>query len=213
MAQKAVAGRHWFIIISSYLCCYLFLFPQLEGRLEIVHIKSDSLIKGRQGLAGDDSRVTIMANEPTNNGPILLLNPSLIVLSISSRSCELDVFSLAVGQQSVVDERAIIIGVDSQDREGNLSDDHLESFHHQFLASGKERNTLYPPRADIDRNQTMDISPSRRAAVMLNKINLQISRWRVIPVGEGSDSDTSARLFRPWPVPLSGLIFFSYRLQ
>src|SRR4030042_205208 len=139
MAQKAVAGRHWFIIISSYLCCYLFLFPQLEGRLEVV-------------------------------------------------------------QQSVVDERAIIIGVDSQDREGNLSDDHLESFHHQFLASGKERNTLYPPRADIDRNQTMDISPSRRAPVMLNKINLQISRWRVIPVGEGSDSDTSARLFRPWPV-------------
>ena len=179
----------------------------------MVHIKPDSLIKGRQGLAGDDSGETIVTNKPSDNGPVLLFNPILIVLLISSGPCELDVFSLAVVQQRVIDGRAIVIGIDAQDRKGKLSADHIEGFHHQFLASGQKRNTLDPPRADIDRNQTMDISPSRRAAVMLNKINLQISRRRVIPVGEGSDSDTSARFFRPWPFPLAGLSFFSYRLQ
>jgi hypothetical protein len=170
-------------------------------------------IKGRQGLAGDNSRETIVANESADNGPVLLFNPSLIVLSISPRSCELDVFTLAVDKQRVIDERTIVIGVDSQDREGKLPADHLESFHHQLLAFGKERNTLYPSRADIDRNQTVDISPCRLAAVVINKINFQISRLGVIPVGEGSDTDNLARLLGPRPSPLVGFSFFSYGPQ
>jgi len=64
----------------------------------MVYIQPDGLIKGRQGLAGDDSREPIMANKASDNGPVLLFNPSLIVLPISSGPCELDVFSLAVGE-------------------------------------------------------------------------------------------------------------------
>jgi hypothetical protein len=40
----------------------------------MVHIKPDGLIKVPQGLAGDDSRETIVTDETTDIGPVVLFN-------------------------------------------------------------------------------------------------------------------------------------------
>ena len=61
-----------------------------------------------QRLAGDRLGVALVAHETTNHCPVLLLNPSLIILAVESRARELDMPLRAVVHQCVVEKRRVV---------------------------------------------------------------------------------------------------------
>ena len=82
MIEKPFAGGQWLLIVSSDPRLCFDLISQFEGRLEIVHILTDRIIKRGQRLTGDDARESIISNKPTDNGPVLLFDPGLVVFPI-----------------------------------------------------------------------------------------------------------------------------------
>ena len=62
---------------------------------------------------------------PSNDCPVLLLDPSLIVLLVGARTCEDDFLGFTICDERFIDERTVIVSVDPNDRKG-------ESFAKQF---------------------------------------------------------------------------------
>ena len=73
------------------------------------------------GLSCHLARVTLVAQESADYRAILLLNPSLIILPGRSGTGELDAPVGAVPGEGIADEHAVVVGVDAEDGEGQLS--------------------------------------------------------------------------------------------
>ena len=61
-----------------------------------------------------------MTDEVADHGPVLLLNPGLVVLAVRPGPGELDAPLGAVLGESIVDEYAVVVRVDAFDWEGAL---------------------------------------------------------------------------------------------
>jgi hypothetical protein len=55
----------------------------------------------------------IMPGKVANDRPVLLLDPGLVVLPVWTRSCEFDLSLGAIANEGVVDERTVVVGIDS----------------------------------------------------------------------------------------------------
>ena len=53
---------------------------------------------------------------PSNDCSVLLFDPGLVVFLIRTRTCEGDFLRLTVLNERFIDERAIVVGVDPNDR-------------------------------------------------------------------------------------------------
>jgi hypothetical protein len=89
------------------------LLPQLEGRLDDVHVQPDYLMQLSEGLTGRQPTQTGVTKHPADNRSILLINPGLIILLILAGSGEHDLLLPTVRSQRFVDERPIVVGVDA----------------------------------------------------------------------------------------------------
>src|SRR5262249_13807895 len=70
----------------------------------------------------------------------------------------------AVGQERVVDEGAVVVGVDPDDRDGELAADHGEALGDQRLLPGQEGDRLAFRRAWSIRRFSWSASPPRSPA-------------------------------------------------
>ena len=77
-----------------------------------------------------------MADEATDGGSVLLLDPGLVILAVGSGTGELDAPVSAVIYQRLVDEHAVIVGVDASYGKEQLSADGFQPFDHQGLFPG-----------------------------------------------------------------------------
>ena len=126
-----------------------------------------------------------MTGEVADHGPVLLLNPGLAVLAVRPGTSELDAPPGAVLGESIVDEYAVVVRGNAFDGEGQLPSDGLQALDHQGLLPGQQRRRFSPAGADIGGHQAVDHGTPQRAAVVDHQVNLQESRWRRIPIGEG----------------------------
>ena len=93
------------------------LVDQFERRLEEIHVQTQRPVQVRHGLPGNMTRVTIMTDETPYHGTVLLLDPGLVVTAVRPRLGELDTAIDTVLDQRLVDERAVVVRVDTTDRE------------------------------------------------------------------------------------------------
>ena len=103
----------------------------------------------------------------------------------------------AVLCESIVDEYAVVVRVNAFDGEGQLPSDGFQSCHYQGLLPGQQRHRFSPAGADIGGHQAVDHGTPQRAAVVDDQVNLQESRWRRIPIGEGPHRYIAARRLLP----------------
>src|SRR5450759_5806111 len=75
MLEKTVSRGHGLGVSPRYLGSLPRLLKQLEGRLEVVHVEPDCKIELAEQLSSDDARETVVADEPPDDGAVLLLNP------------------------------------------------------------------------------------------------------------------------------------------
>ena len=97
-----------------------------------------------------------MTDETAYHGTILLLDPSLVVTAVSPGPGELDTAIDAVLDQRLVDERAVVIRVDTTDAKRQPLPDGFQSLHNQGLLLGQEGNGFGPPGADVGGDQAVD---------------------------------------------------------
>ena len=98
--QQPITGRGWLIVALRDPGTVPRLLDQLERGLEVVHVQADCPIQMSQGLTGNLACVAVMPDESADDGPVLLLDPSLVVLSICPGTGELDHCLHSVAQAS-----------------------------------------------------------------------------------------------------------------
>src|SRR5262249_32646199 len=170
---------------------------------KIIHIQANQPIKPSQALACDQTGEPSIADEPPNDGAVLLLDPRLVVLLVGPRARQFNLLSLAMGPKKLIDERAIIVRIDSPDRYRQLMSNDLESFDDQGLLPGHQRDRLGPARRDIGRHQAPQESPLQGIAAVGHEVHLQETRPRLAPIREGPDGDLTAGLGYPLSLPTS----------
>src|SRR5262249_43933701 len=117
--------------------------------------------------------------------------------------CELDLLAPAMDSEDLIDERAIIIRIDSADRYRQLLANDLESLDDQGLLPSHQRDRLGPARTNIGRDQAPQESPLQGIAGVGHEVHLQETRPRLVPIREGPNRDLSAGLGHPLSLPAS----------
>src|SRR6266478_4290365 len=77
--------------------------------------------------------VAVIADGPTDDGVVFLFNVAAIVLAEGTAAGKGDSFSLTIPEQFIVNELTAVIGVNAQQREGDIGPDLLESPKHMVL--------------------------------------------------------------------------------
>src|SRR5690349_1369627 len=93
------------------------LLSQLEGWLEEVHEQTNRSIEPAQSRRSLKALIAPVAHDAPNNSAVLLLHPGLVVLAIRPAACELNANLLAVRLHGLVQEHAVIIRVEPEQRE------------------------------------------------------------------------------------------------
>src|SRR5271166_2966615 len=76
---------------------------QFEGWLKIIHVKAHGFKQLRQRLSRHYPGEALMANHFANHGPVLLLNPCLVIFVMRSGTSERYAVLCAIGCKRVVD--------------------------------------------------------------------------------------------------------------
>jgi hypothetical protein len=92
---------------------------QLERGLEEVD-GQPRLVQLHQSLRGLEAAQAARADQPSNNGAVLLLDPSLIVLLVGPGSRLLKAAPLAVVEYGLAHEGAAVVRVNAEHREGQI---------------------------------------------------------------------------------------------
>src|ERR1035437_8798562 len=87
---------------------------QLERGLEEVDVETGNLVESTQCRCFTQPLQSAITNQLANNGSVLLFDPRLIVLSIGAAASENDALLLAIIQQSVVHECAVVVCIQSE---------------------------------------------------------------------------------------------------
>ncbi|HLJ93177.1 MAG TPA: hypothetical protein VKU02_08300 [Gemmataceae bacterium] len=88
----------------------------------------------RRTLPGHHPREAFITHEAPDHGAILLFDPGLVISLVGAGAGEFQLLLLAVGDHSLIDEDAVIIRVDAENRHGELATHHRQ-------ALGDERST------------------------------------------------------------------------
>ena len=99
-------------------CAVTRLRGQLERGLEEVHEQAHRGIQSRQRGCGFQAVEAVIADGAAHHSAILLLHPSLLVLAMGTAARELDPNLLAIIANGLVHKHAVVIGVQTEQREG-----------------------------------------------------------------------------------------------
>src|SRR3954453_382643 len=94
-----------------------YLLSQLEGWLKEVHEKTNRSIEPAQSRRSLKALVAPVAYDAPDHSAILLLHPGLVVLAIRAAACELNASPLAVRLHRLLQEHAVVIRVEPEQRE------------------------------------------------------------------------------------------------
>src|SRR5438067_2189775 len=108
---------------------------KLHGGLEEVDVESEPAVNALQQAALLLAFVAGIADELAHDGPVLLFDIALVVLSVRTRAGELDPVLIAVLLHEMIDELASIVRVDASDREGQPLADAFYRVDDRSLAS------------------------------------------------------------------------------
>ena len=84
MSKRALEGCRRSVVALDDLGSLASLFLQLEGRLKEVHVETRGRIEPSHGQRCFDTFETPIADQPANDGAVLLLNERLVVLLIGA---------------------------------------------------------------------------------------------------------------------------------
>src|ERR1700748_32730 len=99
-------------------CAVTRLRGQLERGLEEVHEQAQRGIQSRQRGRGFQALEAAITDGAAHNRAILLLHPSLVVLTIRATARELDPGLLAIISNGLIHEHAVVVCVQPEQREG-----------------------------------------------------------------------------------------------
>ena len=99
----------------------------------MVHVQPHRTVQVRHRLTGHWSGVAFASDEAAYYRTVFLLYPRLVVLAVRTRAGELDASLLAATEQLLVDEHAIVVGVDATDRDREDARDRFQPRNHQGL--------------------------------------------------------------------------------
>ena len=154
-----------------------------------------------EGLTGNLACVAVMPDESADDGPVLLLDPSLVVLSICPGTGELDPTVCTVLHKRLVDEYAVVVRVDTTDGDRELSANDMQTLDHERLLTRQERDRFGPPRAHARGDKAVDESARECPAAMCDQVDLEESWGRRVPVSKRPHRNLPARPLPPDPPP------------
>ena len=121
--------------------------------------------------------------------PVLLLDVAAVVLVARTRAGEGDLVLTAPVEQVEVDELRAVVGVDAADREGHHRSDVVEGGHDPFERLAGQAAVLGPARGDVGDRQCPGMLARGVAAVMADQVDLDETRYGVVPVGPRAHRD------------------------
>src|SRR3990172_3106815 len=116
VSEQPITWRCRLVIPLGHFTPISCLVEQLERGLEVVHVQAHPSIEVSQGLTGDAPAVTFVSDKPADDSAVLLFDPSLVILSVSSRTRKLELPALTVVHECFIDKCAVVVGVDSYHR-------------------------------------------------------------------------------------------------
>src|ERR1019366_2169873 len=93
----------------------------------------------------------------THDRPVLLLNVTLIVLSVRARARKSDLLLVAIAQERSVNEFAPVVGIQAQQSKRQQLACQRNRFGYRDLAAIAQTETLRPLRRDVRQCQSVDI--------------------------------------------------------
>ena len=122
---------------------------QLERGLKKVDIAAGGLIKRTQRFGGFHPGESALADKLPNDCSILLLHPGLIVLTIGPGTGKLNARSSTIVQNGFMDERAVVIRIETTERKGQSGAHSFDGFDNQMLIAGGQSEALGPAGGDV----------------------------------------------------------------
>ena len=125
------------------------LCRELERGLEEIHEQPHRPIQARQYRRRLQTLKASIADCPPDHGPVLLLDPRLVVLSIGTAARELDPRGEAVISHGIVHEHAVVVRVQSEEGEGQQLAHFAQHLGQQSLFAHQQRRAFRPAGGDV----------------------------------------------------------------
>ncbi|WP_244427922.1 hypothetical protein [Sinorhizobium fredii] len=133
-----------------------------ERRLEQIAVQTHHVVetpKDNRRLRADEPSVT---DQPSHDRAVLLLDPSLIVLSIRSRTGHLQSLTSAPADHTFVHEGAIVVEVHALQREWKQRAGLIEGSDNETAFARADWHALGPARSDIGQHHRLNETTGRR---------------------------------------------------
>src|SRR3990172_933936 len=108
VSEQPVTWRCRLVIALGDFAPISCLVEQLKRGLEVVHVQAHPSVEVSQGLTGDAPAVAFVSDKASDDSAVLLFDPGLVILSISSRTRKLELPPLTVVHECFVDECAVV---------------------------------------------------------------------------------------------------------
>ena len=187
MCQHAVCGWNGWVVLLDDLCADARLAAQLERRLQHVGVDTGCRVQPGHGADGLQAFEAAIANQPSHDGSILLLDPGLIVLAVSTRPGDLKPLLTAPAHDAFVHEDAVVVEVNATHGEGEQLAGPVDGIDDQGAVSCQNRQALRPASGDVREHECLNECSRKLRTAMRNEVDFQVSRCRITPVAEGAN--------------------------
>jgi hypothetical protein len=133
--------------------------------------------------------VAIVADGPSDDRVVFLLDEAVIVLPVGSTARKGDLLIVAVAEKLVVDELGTIIGVDAEEWEGKSCAYFLKACKDMDLGFIFQGFGFGPRCRDVGERECLTVIIKGRTTIMGNEIGFTKTGSLLIPIGKGSDRD------------------------
>jgi hypothetical protein len=113
MCQSSLIGRQRVMIAFDHLGALAPLVLQLERWLEEVHVEPRRRVEPANHASRLNAVKPAISRQSSDNCAVLLLDESLIVLFVGSRSCHLELLLATPGNDQLIHESAVVVEVDT----------------------------------------------------------------------------------------------------
>jgi hypothetical protein len=173
------------------------LARQLERGLKEIHQEPRRGVEPRQCLRASDALQTMIADETTDNRAVLLLDPSLVVLSVRAGASKLDAATSAIVHHRFVYELAAVIAVEPEQLKRKTRPHAFNAIDDEPRLAHDERQTLRPSRCYVCQHERMDEASRDGLPAMRHQIDFHVAGGRVVPVCERPNGNTSPQGWFP----------------
>src|SRR5215211_831687 len=198
MSQRSLVRRRRHVIALDDLCALATLLPELERRLEEVHVQTRRRVKTRHHAGRLYSVKAAVADQTTYHRAVLLLHERLVVLLVGPRARHLDLLFSTPRHDHVVHECAVVVEVGTTDQPWEQALRPRHRLDDEAAVTCHQRQALRPPRRDIHHRQRLDERARHARAAVRNHVDLTEASPAEI-VGLRRRCYHRSRTGLPWP--------------